>query len=452
LVAKQSEGSFILRIEDTDRTRYIPEAIEVIYKSLRLAGMDYDEGPEKDGGFGPYVQSERLHIYPKYIEELIDRDGAYYCFCKKEEAAEGDPSEKPVEKPMDPCRSLSLKEARARKEAGEPYVVRQKIPRQGVTSYNDHVFGYVEFLNQTLEDQILMKSDGYPTYNFANVIDDHLMGITHVIRGVEYLSSTPKYNLLYKSFGWDIPEYVHLPHIVKDTGGKFSKRDNDASFFDLIQRGYLPEAVINCIALLGWNPGDDRELFTLPQLVSEFSVDRISKSNAAFSLEKLDWLNGMHIRNMDDEAFDRIASSHYPPELAGSFDTKPLSAMLKPRITRLTEIPNVVGFITNLPDYDVALFVHKKSKSTVESAQSVLSSVSAVLEGCEWSNDTLFAALSEFAASGGMKPATVLWAVRVAITGSLVSPGGATEIAALLGKEETLKRIDIAVKKIAAHV
>jgi len=312
LLARKHHGTFILRIEDTDQTRNVPEAVDAIYKSLALAGITYDEGPDKDGGRGPYVQSQRLPIYKKYAEQLIASGDAYYCFCKKEAQTDNEESPGIAEQKRDPCRFLTQEQVTARFAEGLIPVIRQRIPNQGSTTFVDHVYGEITVENTQLDDQVLLKSDGFPTYNFANVVDDHLMEITHVIRGQEYLSSTPKYNLLYQAFGWQIPEYVHLPLILREDGAKLSKRAGDPSFEDLVQMGFLPEAIVNYVALLGWNPGDEREIFTMEELIEAFDIERINKSSAAFSLEKLTWLNGEHIRRLDPQKFHELALKYYP--------------------------------------------------------------------------------------------------------------------------------------------
>ncbi|HOG46918.1 MAG TPA: glutamate--tRNA ligase [Anaerolineae bacterium] len=442
LLARHSGGRFILRIEDTDRRRHVPEAIQVIYDSLRLAGIDWDEGPDVGGSYGPYVQSERRAVYREHAEHLLEIGAAYRCFCARAEAqAAAAPALR------DPCRLLPRAEAEARARAGEPHTIRQRIPEGGVTSFVDHVFGTITVSNDTLDDQVLLKSDGLPTYNLANVIDDHLMAITHVVRGVEYLSSAPKYNLLYTSLGWEIPEYVHLPHIVKESGKKLSKRDGDASFQDILARGYLPEAVVNYIALLGWSPGDDREFFTLAGLVAEFDIDRINKSSAAFSFAKLDWLNGEHIRTLPAERFHAAARGYYPARIAEALDTARLSRLVQPRVARLSDIPHMVAFFGEVPAYDVALYNHDKSRSTVASSRDVLERLGSLLAALEpWSNEALHQRLVAFAAEAGLKTGTVMWPLRIALSGSPATPGGATELAEVLGKDETLRRIAAALE------
>lgn len=440
LFARHSGGVFVLRIEDTDRKRNIPAAVQVIYNSLKLAGMEYDEGPEKDGGYGPYVQSQRKPIYLKYADELIKKGGAFRCFCQKPEGKPSTGSRKTEVR--DPCRSISSEESLTRMEAGEVYVVRQRIPDEGKTSFDDHVFGRITVDNSGLDDQILIKSDGLPTYNFANVIDDHLMNITHVIRGLEYLSSTPKYNLLYQSFGWPVPEYAHLPHISKESGKKLSKREGDASFQDLIDKGYLPEAIVNYIALLGWNPGDEREYFTMDELVKVFSIDRIGRSKAMFSMQKLEWLNGVHIRKMDIEEFHRVVSPFYSDAVKTRFDTLKISRIIQPRIEKLGDTQPFIGFLLEPRPYVPELFASEKAKVTFESSLETLVRISPILERLdEWTNEKLYESISGYARANGFKTGVVMWPIRIALSGQDTTPGGATELAEILGKEETIKRI-----------
>jgi glutamyl-tRNA synthetase len=437
LLARHLGGTFILRIEDTDQRRYVPEAIQVIYDSLRLAGLDYDEGPDKGGAYGPYVQSERLSLYKPYVDQLVTMGAAYPCFCARRDQYEEEAAIGP-----DPCRFLSLDEVKARLEAGDPHVIRQKIPQDGTTTFVDRVFGEITVRNDTLDDQVLLKSDGFPTYNFANVIDDHLMGITHVVRGVEYLSSAPKYNLLYQSFGWEIPQYVHLPHILGEDGKKLSKRNGDASFQDLLAQGYLAEAIVNYVVLLGWNPGDEREFFTLADLIEVFEVDRINKSSATFSRDKLDWFNGQHLRTLSPEQFHELALPYYPPEAVERFDTAAISRLLQSRVEPLTDIPVMVEFFLRVPEYSLDLYTHAKFGSTPESSRVILTGVESLLRDLDaWTNESLVTCLKSFAAERGLKVGAVMWPIRIALTGLAETPGNATEIAAILGQEETLRRI-----------
>ncbi len=448
LLAKKHQGVFILRIEDTDQSRNVPAALAAIYNGLALAGITYDEGPDKDGGKGPYVQSQRLPIYRKYAEELITRGAAYYCFCQKDDKPE--PEDQPAHPDItrDPCRLLTQAEVQARFARGLTPVIRQRIPEGGSTSFDDHVYGRISIENAQLDDQVLLKSDGFPTYNFANVVDDHLMEISHVIRGQEYLSSTPKYNLLYQAFGWQIPEYIHLPLILREDGAKLSKRAGDPSFEDLVNMGYLPEAIVNYVALLGWSPGDDREFFTMQDLIEAFDMDRIGKSSAAFSMEKLTWLNGEHIRAMDPAAFHQAASRYYAAEIQ-KLDTEKISRLIQIRVEKLTDIPAMTSFLVELPEYSVELFENQKSKATLASSAQVLSAVIPLLGTLEsWDNGSLFAALKEFASTQGYKIGTVMWPIRTALSGLPASPGGATELADLLGRQETLRRLTIGLEKL----
>ncbi|MEA4931116.1 MAG: glutamate--tRNA ligase, partial [Anaerolineaceae bacterium] len=417
LIAKKAQGKFILRIEDTDQTRNVPEAVSAIYRGLALAGITYDEGPDKDGGFGPYVQSERLPVYKEYAQQLLAGGHAYYCFCGKEDKPALEASNERVEGYRDPCRNLTEAEIAARFASGIVPVVRQRIPLEGSGSFTDHVYGQITIENKQLDDQVLLKSDGFPTYNFANVVDDHLMQISHVIRGQEYLSSTPKYNLLYQAFGWQHPEYIHLPHIIREDGAKMSKRKGDPSFEDLVRMGFLPQAIVNYVALLGWNPGDEREFFLMDDLIDAFDMDRINKANAAFSLEKLRWLNGEHIRSLSPEAFHKIALPYYPRELA-ELDLEKISQLIQVRTETLTDIPGLVGFLANLPEYSAELFANQKSKSTLETSRLVLEKVLPLLENLEtWSNESLFELLKTFSQEQGLKVGTVMWPIRTALSG-----------------------------------
>ena len=448
LIAKKAEGKFILRIEDTDQNRNVPEAVSAIYRGLELAGISYDEGPDKDGGFGPYVQSQRLPIYKTYAQKLLASGHAYYCFCGKEDKPALEASNERVEGYRDPCRNLSVQEVEARFAEGLVPVVRQCIPLEGVSSFDDHVYGHISIENKQLDDQVLLKSDGFPTYNFANVVDDHLMEVSHVIRGQEYLSSTPKYNLLYEAFGWEHPEYIHLPHIIREDGAKMSKRKGDPSFEDLVRMGFLPRAIVNYVALLGWNPGDEREFFLMEDLIDAFDMDRINKANAAFSIDKLRWLNGEHIRSLTPQAFHAIALRFYPEGLTG-LDLAKVSQLIQIRTETLTDIPRQVGFLANLPEYSAELFENQKSKSTLESSRLVLEKALPLLENLEtWSNEGLFEVLKAFAQEQNFKTGTVMWPIRTALSGQETSPGGATELAALLGKDESLRRIKLGLSKL----
>ena len=444
LIARSNGGTFILRIEDTDQGRYVEGAVDVIYNTMSRCGLTHDEGPDVGGPVGPYIQSERRDLYGKYAELLVRRGGAYHCFCQKqdEEPAEG----KAIVKHVCVCPSLSEAEVRARIDAGEPYVIRQRIPQEGSTTFHDASFGDITVDNSELEDQILLKSDGLPTYNFANVIDDHLMGITHVVRGSEYLSSAPKYNLLYEAFGWDIPTYVHCSPVMRDAQHKMSKRHGDPSFEDLIAQGFLTEAVINYVALLGWSPRgelSEREFFTLDELAEVFDIGGISKSPAVFDIVKLRWMNAEYIKKLDPEAFYAMAEPWLRQAISNpAIDLRAVSALIQPRCEILSEIPEKVDFLQALPEYDPAMYVHKKSKTNLENSLASLEAAVPMLEAQEdWSNDALYAALSELAQNLGVKNSVVLWPVRVAVSGRQSTPGGATDLCALLGKEEALSRL-----------
>lgn len=443
LYAKSNGGDFILRIEDTDQQRYVEGAVELIYSSLKGSGLIYDEGPDVGGNYGPYVQSERKEIYHKYAKKLIELGGAYYCFCSKERL-ESLTDENGNRKYDKHCLHLSKEEVERRLAAGEPYVIRQNIPSEGVSEYEDMIYGTIRVDYADLEDNILIKSDGMPTYNFANVIDDHLMGITHVIRGTEYLSSTPKYNLMYDAFGWERPKYIHLPTIMKDATRKLSKRYGDANFDDFVKKGYLKEAIINYVALLGWTPKDNIEKMTLPEMVKMFSLDGISKSPSIFDEMKLRWLNGEYIRELSEDDFYAHALPYLEKSAVyGKFDLKKIAKLLHGRVEFLGEIPEKIDWIVSLPEYDLALFDNKKNKTDREVAKTLLPEIKAWLEEIDdFSNDNLFTALSEKAKEKGVKSGSVFWIMRIAITGMAVTPGGATEIAELLGKAETLARID----------
>ncbi len=457
IVAKHAGGTFILRIEDTDRERYVEGAEQVIYDTMAIAGLRHDEGPDIGGDYGPYVQSERLNMYKPYAEQLIKDGKAYRCFCTKERleslrenAADG------VTGYDRHCRNLSEEEIEANLKAGIPYVIRQKMPLDGETSYHDFVYGDITFPNKDLDDQILIKTDGFPTYNFANVIDDHTMGITHVVRGSEYLSSTPKYNLLYEAFGWEIPTYIHLPLIMgksvdeegKEVISKLSKRHGSTGFLDLINEGYLPEAIINYIALLGWAPKDTREIFSLEDLVKEFDVSGISKSPSVFDYDKLAWVNAEHIKLMDEETFLAHAKPFYDKAGVRPDCYAMLDELLKPRITKFNEISDKLAFLESYADYDVSLFEHKKSKSTVESSKEMLEAAIPVLENTAWEREALTEALMTLAQQKEVKNSVVMWPVRIAASGVAVTPGGCSEVLILLGREESLRRLNEGLSKL----
>ena len=459
LIAKKYGGKFILRIEDTDQERYVEGAVDIIYNTLKLANLKHDEGPDVGGNYGPYVQSERKSIYKKYSENLINLGGAYRCFCSKERLTElKEKNEKAgiLNKYDGCCRHLNEAEIQKNLENNIPYVVRQKMPTSGNTSFDDVVYGTITVENATLDDQILVKSNGLPTYNFANVVDDHLMEITHVVRGSEYLSSTPKYNLLYEAFGWSIPTYVHLPPVMKNSTEKLSKRNGDASFEDLLQKGYLVETVMNYIALLGWSPGNNKEVFSLKELEETFSIDGISKSPSIFDINKLNWLSGEYIRSMSLEEFHKKALPYYNGVILNpKIDLMKVSKLLQDRTEILGSISENVDFFDKLPEYDTALFVHKKMKTTLENsllnlkiARGILSSVDESDFCDETLHDLLIAEVEKLQIKNGQ----MLWPIRTAITGKQFTPGGAIEVAAILGKAETLKRINTGIEKLQSAV
>ncbi len=452
LYARKNNGQFILRIEDTDRNRLVDEASEIIYRTLRDTGLTYDEGPDVGGQFGPYIQSDRQEIYQKYAEELVERGAAYYCFCKKDrlEQMRSEAEKKgQVAKYDKHCLSLSKEEVQARIAAGEEYVIRQNIPTEGETVYEDMVYGKIAVPMADLEDNILLKSDGWPTYNLANVIDDHLMGITHVIRGIEYLSSTPKYNLLYDALGWERPKYIHLPPVMKDKNRKLSKRHGDASYEDFIAKGYLKEAILNYIALLGWSPAGEREIYSLDELAEVFDLSGISKSSAIFDVDKLTWMNGEYIRALSQEEFLERAKPYLDAALKKEFDRAKIAKLIQPRLETLTQIEEKVSFLNEMPDYSLELYAHKKMKTTPENSLPILLEAREALEQVEeFTNDALYAALCALAEKLEVKNGRVLWPVRVAISGTAVTPGGATELAEILGRQETLSRMDASIEKL----
>lgn len=447
LIARKAGGKFILRIEDTDQGRLVEGAVDIIYKTLAECGLRHDEGPDVGGPVGPYVQTERRGLYMEFAERLIERGHAYRCFCEKaEESPEGG-----FEKSDDPCRGLSRGESEARAAAGEPFVVRQLIPHEGSTTFHDEIFGDITAPNADLDDQVLMKRDGLPTYNFANVVDDHLMGITHVVRGTEYLSSAPKYNLLYEGFGWEVPKYVHCSPVMRDAHNKMSKRHGDPSYEDLIAQGYLTEAVVNYVALLGWSPGGEKEIFSLRELEEAFDISGLSKSPAIFDIEKLRWLNGEYIRALSAEEFARRAEPFIRQAVKNpAINPADIAALLQQRTEVLTDIPEKLDFFDELPEYGTELFVNKKSKSTPESSVHFLGLARAMLEKCNWNDEAILEAMKGIAEAEGVKNAAVMWPVRIAVSGRAVTPGGAVELCRILGREETLARIDAALVKLGA--
>lgn len=446
LVAKKDGGTFILRIEDTDQQRKVEGAVDIIYNTLRQCGLRWDEGPDIGGPVGPYVQSERMGMFIDYAKQLVESGHAYYCFCDKDRLEQMKTIQKASGQPTrydGHCRNLSKEEVEARLAAGEPYVIRQKMPLEGTTTFHDEIFGDITVENSTLDDQVLIKRDGMPTYNFANVVDDHLMGITHVIRGNEYLSSTPKYNLLYQAFGWEIPVYIHCPPVMKNATEKLSKRNGDASFEDLVAKGYLKDAVLNYIALLGWNPKGEQEIFTLDELVREFSPEDISKSPAIFDPQKLRYINAEYLRRMDEETFyETVLPWMKKGVVREDIDFHLLAQVLHARTEVLEEVPPQLDFIDALPDYSNDLYTHKKMKTNAETSLDALQKVLPVLEGIEDFtlapvHDALFALIAEL----GVKNGAILWPLRVALTGKSFTPGGGVEMAVILGKEESLARI-----------
>lgn len=454
LIAKHAGGDFMLRIEDTDQERFVEGATEIIYRTLEKTGLKHDEGPDKDGGYGPYVQSERMKtgIYMKYAKELIDKGEAYYCFCDKErlaslktEIVEG----KEIMIYDKHCLSLSREEVEEKLAAGMPFVIRQNNPTEGTTTFHDELYGDITVNNSELDDMILIKSDGYPTYNFANVVDDHTMNITHVVRGNEYLSSSPKYTRLYEAFGWEVPVYVHLPLITDENHKKLSKRSGHSSFEDLLEQGFLTEAVVNYIALLGWSPEDNREIFTLDELIQEFDYHRISKSPAVFDMVKLKWMNGEYLKAMEFDAFYEMAAPYLTEALGGGFDLKKIAAMVKTRIEVFPDIAEQVDFFRRLPEYDAAMYTHKKMKTDAASSLEVLTEVLPLLEEQEdYSNDALYRTLLSYVEKKGCKNGYVMWPVRTAVSGKQMTPAGATEIMEILGKEESVKRIKKGIEKL----
>lgn len=454
LIAKHADGDFMLRIEDTDQERFVEGATEIINRTLKSAGLVHDEGPDKDGGYGPYVQSERVKtgIYMKYAQELIDKKEAYYCFCDKErlaglktEIVEG----KEIMIYDKHCLSLSKEEVEQKLKAGTPFVIRQNNPTEGTTTFHDELYGDITVNNSELDDMILIKSDGYPTYNFANVVDDHTMNITHVVRGNEYLSSSPKYVRLYEAFGWQVPVYVHLPLITDENHKKLSKRSGHSSFEDLIEQGFLSEAIVNYIALLGWSPEDNREIFSLEELIKDFDYHRISKSPAVFDIVKLKWMNGEYLKAMDADKFYEMAEPYLKEALGDGFDLKKIAAMVKTRIEVFPDIAGQVDFFKELPEYDVEMYTHKKMKTDAASSLEVLTEVLPVLEQQEdYSNDALYQSLLAYVEKKGCKNGYVMWPIRTAVSGKQMTPAGATEIMEVLGKEESLVRIRKGIEKL----
>ena len=453
LIAKHEGGTFMLRIEDTDQEREVEGAVDIINRTLSKTGLIPDEGPDKPGEVGPYVQSERVKegIYSKYAKYLIDRKEAYYCFCTKErlDSLRTQVNGKEIMIYDKHCLHLSQEEIQANLDAGKPYVIRQNVPNEGTTYFDDDIYGRIEVPNAELDDMVLIKSDGFPTYNFANVVDDHLMGITHVVRGNEYLSSAPKYNRLYEAFGWEVPTYVHCPLITDEEHHKLSKRSGHSSFEDLIDQGFVTEAVINYVALLGWSPSDDREIFSLEELVKNFDYHHMSKSPAVFDIQKLKWMNGEYIKSMDFDQFAERAIPQIRKTISRDVDLKKIAGMVKTRIEVFPDIDEMVSFFESLPEYDISLYQNKKWKVTPEKSLAVLSGLLPMLQAQEdWSNDALYEVLKAYSEKEGVKAGFTIWPVRIAVSGKSVTPAGATEIMEVLGKEESLSRISEGIRKL----
>ena len=454
LIAKHEDGSFMLRIEDTDQERFVEGALDIIYRTLAKTGLVHDEGPDKDGGYGPYVQSERnaQGIYLKYAKQLIEQGDAYYCFCTKErlESLKSSVGEKEIAMYDKHCLHLSKEEIEEKLANGEPYVIRFNMPTEGTTTFEDDIYGAITVPNNELDDLILIKSDGYPTYNFANVVDDHLMGITHVVRGNEYLSSSPKYNRIYEAFGWEIPTYVHCPLITNEEHKKLSKRSGHSSYEDLVEQGFLTEAIVNYVALLGWCPEDNREIFSLEELVKVFDYHHMSKSPAVFDIQKLRWMNGEYMKAMDDEKFYEMALPYLKQVITKDLDLRKIAGMVKTRIEVLPDIADLIDFFEAVPEYDIAMYTHKKMKTNPEISLEVLEKILPVLEGTEdYSNDAMYELLCGFAKENGYKNGQILWPIRTALSGKQMTPAGATEILEILGKEESIRRIKAAIEKLS---
>ena len=446
LIAKHEGGDFILRIEDTDQERHVEGAEGIIYRTLEKTGLIHDEGPDKDGGYGPYVQSERQKagIYLEYAKKLVEKGEAYYCFCTQERlnSLKKTVNGEEIMVYDKHCLHLTKEEVEANLKAGKPFVIRQNNPKEGTTTFHDEIYGDITVDNAELDDMVLIKSDGYPTYNFANVVDDHLMKITHVVRGNEYLSSSPKYNRLYDAFGWKVPVYVHCPTITNEEHKKLSKRSGHSSFEDLLEQGFLTEAIVNFVALLGWSPTDNQEFFTLEELVKAFDYHNMSKSPAVFDMTKLRWMNGEYIKKMDDEKFFELAKPYLEAAIKKPLDLKKIAGMVKTRIETLCDIADQVDFFEEMPEYSADMYIHKKMKTTKENSLETLKEVLPILEAQDdFSNDALFEALSKYVADKGVKTGFVMWPIRTAVSGKQMTPAGATEIMEIIGKEESLARI-----------
>lgn len=455
LIAKHEGGDFLLRIEDTDQERFVEGAVEIINRTLEKTGLIHDEGPDKDGGCGPYVQSERqaAGIYMEYAKKLVEKGEAYYCFCDKErlESLKQEVAGKEIMMYDKHCLHLSKEEVEEKLAAGVPFVIRQNNPTEGQTTFHDEIYGDISVDNAELDDMVLMKSDGYPTYNFANVVDDHLMGITHVVRGNEYLSSSPKYNRLYEAFGWEVPVYVHCPLITDEEHKKLSKRSGHSSFEDLLDQGFVNEAIVNYVALLGWSPEDNREIFSLKELAEVFDYHHMSKSPAVFDMNKLRWMNGEYIKAMDFDTFYEKALPYIKEALHREVDYKKVAEMVKTRIEVFPEIPALIDFFEAVPEYDIAMYTHKKMKTNAETSLAVLKEILPVLEAQDdYSNDALYARLVEFVKEKGYKNGYVMWPIRTAVSGKQMTPAGATEIMEIIGKDESVARIKAAIEKLEA--
>ncbi len=457
LLAKKNNGKFILRIEDTDQERYVEGAVDVIYNTLRTCGLNWDEGPDVGGEYGPYIQSERMGMFKEYAEKLVQTGHAYYCFCTKERLEELSAVQKASNiSPMYDrhCRNLSKEEIDANLKAGVPYVIRQAIPTEGTTTFHDEIYGDITVDNSILDDQVLLKTDGMPTYNFANVVDDHTMAITHVVRGNEYLSSAPKYNLLYSAFGWEPPVYIHVEHIMKDAQHKLSKRDGDASFQDLLDKGYMTEAILNYILLLGWAPKGEREIYTLDEMVEAFDISGISKSPAIFDAQKLKAINAHYVRALPLEKFTEIAEPYIRQTCKrGDIDISLLCSVLQPRAEVFTDIPEQVDFIDEMPDYSIDLYTNKKMKTTPETSLNALKKILPVLESLDnFTQEGVHDALFKLIETEGVKNGVILFPLRVALSGKQFTPGGGVELAVILGKEDTLARLKKSIAKLEAEV
>ena len=452
LIAKKDDGDFILRVEDTDQGRLVEGAVDIIYETLKQCKLDHDEGPDKPGNYGPYVQSERMKsgIYKKYAEELISLGKAHYCFCKEEDIEKQRQEQGDSFYFVDPCKKLSKEEIEAKLANGEEYVIRLNVDPVGTTSFDDEVYGRITVDNSTLDEMVLLKSDGFPTYNFANVIDDHLMDITDVVRGNEYLSSTPKYNLIYNAFGWNIPRYIHCPPVMKDEHQKLSKRNGDASFQDLVAKGYLPEAILNYIALLGWAPSEDREIYSLDELCKAFDVKRIGTTGAIFDIEKLTWMNGVYLRNMDINDYHELVKPYIYEVVDEKYDYKLIANAIHDRVNTLSEIKDMVSFFNGIDEnYNLDIYTNKKAKTDADLARKLLPECIDALKDLDtWNNDSIFNALANKAQELEVKNITLMYPMQVALSGKTVAPGGATAIAEILGKQETINRIENAIKKL----